>query len=79
MFTAVIPVRAGSRRVKDKNIRPFGESNLLIHKIRQLKQVSKIDKIVVSSDSELMLSMAEKEGVEVHKRSWFRPKRLIAQ
>jgi CMP-N-acetylneuraminic acid synthetase len=70
MFTAIVPVRAGSRRVKDKNIRAFGESNLLVHKIRQLKEVVEIGKIVVSSDSEKMLSMAEQEGVGVHKRSW---------
>lgn len=67
-ITAVIPVRAGSTRLKDKNILPFGDSNLLVHKIRQLKQVSLLDKIVVSSDSNEMLEMAKNEGVEIHKR-----------
>ena len=66
--TAVVAVREGSRRLKDKNIRPFGESNLLIHKLRQLKSVNGIDNIVVSSDSERMLEMAKKEGVKIHKR-----------
>ena len=28
-LTAVVPVRAGSQRVKDKNIKPFANSNLL--------------------------------------------------
>jgi N-acylneuraminate cytidylyltransferase len=70
MYTAVIPVRAGSTRVKDKNIRPFAGSNLLIHKIRQLKAVPDIDSIVVSSDSDEMLEMARAEGVATHKRSW---------
>ncbi len=67
-ITAVIPVRAGSRRLKNKNILPFGDSNLLIHKIRQLKQVPLIDKIYVSSDSDEMLKMAQSEDVNIHKR-----------
>jgi len=66
--TAIIPVRAGSKRLKNKNILPFGDSNLLVHKIRQLKQVKNIDKIVVSSDSNEMLEMAKNEGVYIHKR-----------
>ncbi len=67
-ITAVIPVRAGSKRLPNKNILPFGDSNLLVHKIRQLKQVKSIDNIVVSSDSDEMLEMGAKEGVLVHKR-----------
>ena len=66
--TAVIPVRAGSKRLPNKNILPFGDSNLLVHKIRQLKQVRNIDSIVVSSDSDEMLAMAKAEGVLTHKR-----------
>ncbi len=66
--TAVIPVRAGSRRLPNKNILPFGDSNLLVHKIRQLKQVKGLDRIIVSSDSDEMLEMANSEGVQTHKR-----------
>jgi N-acylneuraminate cytidylyltransferase len=33
-ITAIIPVRAGSRRLKNKNILQFGDTNLLIRKIR---------------------------------------------
>lgn len=69
-ITAVIPVREGSRRLKNKNIAPFAGTNLLVHKINQLKQVSEISTIVVSSDSDYMLSMAaEQGGVTVHKRA----------
>lgn len=67
-IAAIIPVRAGSRRLPNKNILPFGDSNLLIHKIRQLKQVKDLTEIVVSSDSDLMLEMAKNEGVNIHKR-----------
>lgn len=76
-ITAVIPVRAGSVRLPNKNILPFGDSNLLVHKIRQLKQVKGISSILVSSDSDEMLEMATIENlndeqnvfVQVHKRS----------
>jgi N-acylneuraminate cytidylyltransferase len=67
-LAAIIPVRAGSRRLVNKNILPFADSNLLVHKIRQLKQVAQISEIVVSSDSELMLEMAKNEGCLIHKR-----------
>lgn len=67
-ITAVIPVKGDSSRLKNKNILPFGDSNLLIHKIRQLKQVAELARIIVSSDSEEMLQMAREEGVEAIKR-----------
>jgi CMP-N-acetylneuraminic acid synthetase len=63
MITAVVAVRAGSTRVKDKNIRPFAGSSLLQVKLRQLKSVALIDEIIVSSDSEAMLELARQEGV----------------
>ena len=62
--TAIIPVRAGSTRLKNKNIAPFAGTNLLVNKINQLKQVQEIDRIVVSSDSDLMLSMAKAVGAD---------------
>lgn len=68
-ITAIIPVRAGSTRLKNKNIAPFAGTNLLVNKINQLKQVREIDRIVVSSDSDLMLSMAEAVGADTHKRA----------
>lgn len=38
-ITAVIPVREGSTRLKNKNVAPFAGTNLLINKINQLKEV----------------------------------------
>jgi CMP-N-acetylneuraminic acid synthetase len=67
-FTAVIPVRAGSRRLPNKNIAKFAGSNLLVNKIRQLKRVKSITNIVVSSDSLEMLKMAADEGASTHQR-----------
>ena len=68
-LTAVIPVREGSRRLKNKNIAPFAGTNLLINKIEQLKRVPEITDIVVSSDSNLMLDMAQSQGVKTHRRA----------
>ncbi len=67
-ITAVIPVKGNSSRLPGKNILPFGRSNLLVHKIEQLKQVEGITDIIVSSDSDIMLEMAEKAGVKAMKR-----------
>ena len=67
-ITAIVPVREGSRRLKNKNIAPFAGTNLLINKLNQLKHVQEIDRIVVSSDSDLMLTMARSQGVMTHKR-----------
>ena len=69
MFTAIIPVRKGSRRLKDKNIAPFAGKTLLTYKIDQLKEVPAITSIVVSSDSEEMLEMAAARGVTTHRRA----------
>ena len=66
--TAVIPVRAGSTRVKNKNIRPFMDSNLLEIKIEQLKQVPEIDEIIVSTDSPIMFEIAQQKGVTGKRR-----------
>ena len=68
-ITAIIPVRAGSRRLKNKNIAPFAGTNLLLNKIEQLKKVSELSRIVVSSDSDLMLHMAADAGALTHKRA----------
>lgn len=68
-ITAVIPVREGSRRLKNKNVAPFAGTNLLLNKIEQLKKVDEISRIVVSSDSDMMLSMAKSAGALTHKRA----------
>lgn len=68
IIKAVIPVRASSQRIKNKNIKPFADSNLLEIKINQLKKITKLDGIIVNSDSDEMLNVAKNLGVEVVKR-----------
>lgn len=65
---ALIAVRSGSERVVNKNIRPFAYSNLLDLKIRQLKKIKELDGIIVNSNDERMLEIAENLGVETVKR-----------
>ena len=67
-ITAVIPVRKGSTRCNNKNIRKFGDTNLLKLKIETLKRVKGIDKILVSSNCDIMLGVAKDMGVDIHKR-----------
>lgn len=67
--TAIIPVRAGSRRLKNKNMATFSGSTLLQYKISQLQMVPAISRIVVSSDSDLMLHCAKQAGALTHKRA----------
>lgn len=71
MITAIVPVRKGSQRVKNKNIKPFGGSSLLeikIQRLLSLKKYGKIDEIIVTTDSEEMLEVASKYDVLTHKR-----------
>ena len=68
MITAVVAVRKGSQRVPNKNIRPFGNSNLLQMKLDILKQVDSIDEIIINSDCDKMLDIGRENGVGVHRR-----------
>ncbi len=51
-ITAVIPIRSGSQRVKDKNLRPFGDTTLMELKIKNLLQVPELDRVIVNTNSE---------------------------
>lgn len=66
--TAVIPIRKGSERVKDKNLKLFGDSSLLEYKIDNLLQVSNIDEIIVNTDSEIAIEIAISKGISYHRR-----------
>ena len=62
-ITVVVPVRKGSQRVKNKNFKPFADSNLLKVKLDVLKQVDVIDDIVVNTDSNIALQIADEYAV----------------
>ena len=70
-MTAVVAVRAGSQRVKNKNFRPFADTNLLELKLKILLEVKNLDEIIVNSDSDIMLEIANKYNVKTQKRDEF--------
>ncbi len=71
MMTAVVAVRAGSQRVKNKNLQDLGGVTLLERKLYNLLEVQikgYIDNIIVNSDSDEMLEIAKDLTVDAHKR-----------
>jgi CMP-N,N'-diacetyllegionaminic acid synthase len=67
-LVAVVPVRQGSTRVKDKNFKPFGGRNLLEIKLEQLKRIGGIDEIVVNTDSAEAIEIARRSDVKYFER-----------
>lgn len=67
-YAAVIPVKKISSRLPGKNLLSLGKESLLERKIRQLQSANIADRIIVSSDSDQMLKVAEDMGVEAIKR-----------
>ncbi len=59
-ITAVIPIRSGSQRVKDKNLRAFADTDLMELKIKNLLQVPELTSIVVNTNSELAIEIVNK-------------------
>ena len=60
-ITAVIPIRSGSQRVKDKNLRPFANTTLMENKINSLLQVPELDSIIVNTNSEKAIKIVKKK------------------
>ncbi len=62
---AVIPARAGSKGVIDKNIKLLAGHPLLTYSIAAARLASGIDRVFVSTDSEDYAALARKYGAEV--------------
>lgn len=60
-ITAVIPIRSGSQRVKDKNLRPFANTTLLENKVESLLLVPEIDEIVVNTNSDAAIKLVDEK------------------
>ena len=67
-LVAVVTVRKGSVRVKNKNFKPFAKKNILIHKIEVLKKVKGLDDIVINTDSIQAIKIAKQLKVSYFKR-----------
>jgi len=62
---AVIPARGGSKRIPDKNIKPFCGKPMIAYSIETAKDAGIFDRIIVSTDSEKIASTAKEFGAEI--------------
>lgn len=68
MTLALIPARAGSKSIKNKNLANLNGIPLIHYTIEAAKMASCIDEIVVSSDGDSILEYALKQNVKPLKR-----------
>jgi CMP-N-acetylneuraminic acid synthetase len=70
---AIIPARGGSRGIKNKNIKVLNKKPLLYYTAKESKNSKYLDKIVLSTDSNVIAKIGKKLGIEV---PFIRPKEL---
>jgi pseudaminic acid cytidylyltransferase len=73
MNIAIIPARYGSKRIKFKNIKSFYSNPMIFWTIKQLMKSKIFDLIVVTSDSEKILTISKRSGANILIK---RPKKL---
>lgn len=64
-FYCVIPARAGSKRIPNKNIQTVGNKPLISHVIENILASNIFDKVFVSTDSEEIAGIATSSGAVV--------------
>lgn len=64
-IVAIIPARGGSKRIPHKNIKPFCGKPIIAYSIEAAKDAGIFNRIIVSTDSNEIASIATKAGVEV--------------
>ena len=62
---AVIPARGGSKRIPHKNIKPFCGKSMIVYSIEAAKGTGIFDRIIVSTDSKEIASIAKESGAEI--------------
>ena len=75
LVVALVPARAGSKGVPDKNIRPLGGRPLLAWSVAAATRASMIDRVIVSTDSAEYGEIGAAYGAEV---PFLRPVELAA-
>ena len=73
MNIAIIPARAGSKRIKNKNIKNFYKKPMIYWVVKKIIDSNIFDLIVVSSDSLKILNLSKKYGATTFIK---RPKKL---
>ena len=71
----LIPARAGSTRLSDKNVREICGKPLLVYTAEIATALEGVDRVVISTDSEKYARIAERYGVEA---PFLRPKALAS-
>ncbi len=67
-IVGLIPVKGSSERVQMKNLRKFGDTSLYELKLDQISKVTGFEKVIVSSESDKVLSIAKEKGFNTHER-----------
>lgn len=67
-FLAIIPARGGSKRLPRKNVLPLAGKPLINWSIEAGLNSQYIDKVLVSSDDDEVLSIAQQAGAEIIQR-----------
>lgn len=60
--TALLPLKHHSERVPGKNYRNFAGLPLFMHILKQLQEVKYIDKIIIDTDSDIIMEIAKSES-----------------
>ncbi len=68
-IVAIILARGGSKGIPNKNLRTFGDKPLVDWCIIAALNSTKINSVILSSDSEKILDRGKKLGCEIHHRS----------
>jgi CMP-N-acetylneuraminic acid synthetase/spore coat polysaccharide biosynthesis predicted glycosyltransferase SpsG len=66
---AIIPARAGSKGIPNKNIRIIGDKPLIYYSIKNAKNSKYITDIIVTTDSQIISIIAKQMGVTIKERS----------
>ena len=72
-IVAIIPARAGSKSIKNKNLIQIKKKPLIYYPIKSAKKSNLINRIIVSTDSKKIKRVAERYGAEV---PFLRPKKI---
>lgn len=69
-FAALVPMKGHSERVKNKNLRKFGDKPLLCHVLQALHESEYVSKIYIDTDSDEIARIATErfERIEIIKR-----------
>ena len=65
---AVIPARAGSKSIKNKNLLPYRGIPLVRHSIELAKKIEQISNVFVTTDSEDIINIANSLGAVAVRR-----------